>query len=53
VPDFTFTATAEAVALVGATPIFIDVQAADFNVDVGEPEVGVRSASSEHGRRAP
>lgn len=32
-PDFTFTATAEAVALVGATPIFVDVQADDFNID--------------------
>ncbi len=30
VPDFTFTATAEAVALVGGTPVFVDVQAADF-----------------------
>ncbi|MBS0526214.1 MAG: DegT/DnrJ/EryC1/StrS aminotransferase family protein [Proteobacteria bacterium] len=36
VPDFTFTATAEAVALVGATPIFVDVQAADFNIDAGQ-----------------
>ena len=25
VPDFTFTATAEAVALVGGTPVFVDV----------------------------
>jgi len=33
VPDFTFTATAEAVALVGATPIFVDVLADDFNID--------------------
>lgn len=33
VPDFTFTATAEAVALTGAAPVFIDVQADDFNID--------------------
>ena len=36
VPDFTFTATAEAVALVGATPVFVDVHAADFNIDAGK-----------------
>ncbi len=36
VPDFTFTATAEAVALVGATPVFADVHAADFNLDAGQ-----------------
>jgi dTDP-4-amino-4,6-dideoxygalactose transaminase len=44
VPDFTFTATAEAVALVGATPVFVDVQATDFNIDVGALEAGLRVA---------
>jgi dTDP-4-amino-4,6-dideoxygalactose transaminase len=44
VPDFTFTATAEAVALVGATPVFVDVQAADFNIDAGRLEEGLRTA---------
>jgi dTDP-4-amino-4,6-dideoxygalactose transaminase len=44
VPDFTFTATAEAVALVGATPVFVDVQAEDFNVDVAALEEGLRAA---------
>jgi dTDP-4-amino-4,6-dideoxygalactose transaminase len=33
VPTFTFAATAEAVALVGATPVFVDVIAATFNMD--------------------
>ncbi len=32
-PSFTFTATAEVVALVGATPVFADVDAASFNLD--------------------
>jgi dTDP-4-amino-4,6-dideoxygalactose transaminase len=32
-PAFTFAATAEAVALVGATPVFVDVQAETFNID--------------------
>ena len=33
VPAFTFAATAEAVALVGATPVFVDVRAETFNLD--------------------
>lgn len=33
VPAFTFVATAEAVALLGATPVFVDVHADDFNMD--------------------
>jgi UDP-2-acetamido-2-deoxy-ribo-hexuluronate aminotransferase len=32
-PTFTFCATAEVVALVGATPVFVDVDAATFNID--------------------
>ncbi|HTQ81814.1 MAG TPA: DegT/DnrJ/EryC1/StrS family aminotransferase [Pseudolabrys sp.] len=32
-PSFTFCATAEVAALVGATPIFVDVDAATFNID--------------------
>jgi len=33
-PSFTFCATAEVAALVGATPVFVDVEAATFNIDV-------------------
>jgi dTDP-4-amino-4,6-dideoxygalactose transaminase len=32
-PTFTFAATAEVVALVGATPVFADVEEASFNLD--------------------
>ena len=32
-PSFTFAATAEIVPLLGATPVFIDVNASDFNID--------------------
>jgi dTDP-4-amino-4,6-dideoxygalactose transaminase len=32
-PSFTFTATAEVVVLVGATPVFADVEEATFNLD--------------------
>ena len=45
-PTFTFAATAEVVALVGATPVFADVEEASFNLD---PE-SVASACAEAGR---
>jgi dTDP-4-amino-4,6-dideoxygalactose transaminase len=34
VPTFTFAATAESVALLGATPVFVDVDDVTFNLDV-------------------
>ena len=33
VPDFTFFASAEAVSLVGATPVFVDVDSKTFNIN--------------------
>ena len=33
-PAFTFTATAEVVSLLGATPVFVDVEPSSFNVDI-------------------
>ena len=33
VPSFTFTATAEVVLLVGASPVFVDVQPDSYNLD--------------------
>lgn len=46
VPDMTFIATANAVRLAGATPIFVDVRLRDFNMD---PEV-VEDAITERTR---
>ncbi len=42
VPDFTFFASAEVVALEGATPIFVDVDATTFNIDVQSLETAIR-----------
>jgi dTDP-4-amino-4,6-dideoxygalactose transaminase len=33
VPSFTYTASAEAIVLLGATPVFVDVDEATFNID--------------------
>jgi dTDP-4-amino-4,6-dideoxygalactose transaminase len=38
VPDFTFVATAEAVRLVGAEPVFADVDPATYNLDLDSAE---------------
>ena len=35
-PSFTFCATAEVAALVGATPVFVDVDATTFNIDASK-----------------
>ncbi|HAA93683.1 MAG TPA: aminotransferase DegT, partial [Rhodospirillaceae bacterium] len=38
VPGFTFTATAEVLMLLGASPVFVDVDENDFNIDCGDLE---------------
>jgi dTDP-4-amino-4,6-dideoxygalactose transaminase len=43
-PSFTFAATAEAVAWMGATPIFVDVLADTFNMDPQSLEQGIAAA---------
>src|SRR5262245_28280530 len=44
VPSFTFAATAEVVALVGATPVFLDCIADTFNIDVSAIDRAVAKA---------
>jgi dTDP-4-amino-4,6-dideoxygalactose transaminase len=51
VPSFTFAATAEAVALLGATPVFVDIDPVSYNLDpvsldaaVGGLPAGLRPA---------
>ena len=43
-PSFTFCATGEAVALTGATPLFVDVDESTFNMDVASLRRGVATA---------
>jgi dTDP-4-amino-4,6-dideoxygalactose transaminase len=43
-PSFTFCATGEVVALAGATPVFVDVDEATFNMDVASLERGIATA---------
>jgi dTDP-4-amino-4,6-dideoxygalactose transaminase len=43
-PSFTFCATGEAVALTGATPVFVDVDEATFNLDVASLKRGIATA---------
>jgi dTDP-4-amino-4,6-dideoxygalactose transaminase len=43
-PSFTFCATGEVVALTGATPVFVDVDEATFNIDVNSLKRGIATA---------
>ena len=45
-PTFTFCATAESAALVGATPVFVDVHADTFNIDVESLKSAIATAKA-------
>jgi dTDP-4-amino-4,6-dideoxygalactose transaminase len=45
-PSFTFCATGESVALTGATPVFVDVDEATFNIDPASLKRGIATAKA-------
>ena len=47
VPDFTFFASAEVVALEGATPVFVDVDDVTYNIDVTSLEKAIQQTLAE------
>jgi dTDP-4-amino-4,6-dideoxygalactose transaminase len=49
-PDFTYTATPETIALIGATPIFVEVGLESFNIEPAGIEAGI-AAAARHGLR--
>jgi dTDP-4-amino-4,6-dideoxygalactose transaminase len=44
VPSFTYTASAEAIVLMGATPVFVDADEATFNIDTNSLARAIASA---------
>ncbi len=44
---FTFIATAEIIAMLGATPVFVDIDPKTFNIDPGKLEVAVQRVENE------
>ena len=49
-PSFTFAASPESVALVGATPVFVDVEETTFNLDPAEPRARGRDREARGAR---
>lgn len=52
VPDFTFFSSAEVIALVGATPIFVDICEETFNMDPDSLERAIRQVQNEQTLRS-
>ena len=46
-PTFTFCATGEVVALLGATPVFVDVDETTFNIDIASVKSGIAVAKKQ------
>lgn len=47
VPSFTYTATAEVILLLGATPVFVDSDPVTFNIDFDSAEAAIERVRSE------
>ncbi|WP_041544519.1 MULTISPECIES: DegT/DnrJ/EryC1/StrS family aminotransferase [Chelativorans] len=52
VPSFTFAATAEVVALAGASPVFVDIDPETYNIDIDSLQAAI-AAVREKGELAP
>ena len=52
VPDFTFFASAEVVALEGATPVFVDVDPRTFNIDINSLQEAIKAVAHEGALKA-
>ncbi len=50
---FTFIATAEVISLLGATPVFVDVEADTFNIDVAKLRETIANVGSTHPELTP
>jgi len=46
-PPFTFMATAEVVALLGATPVFVDIDPVSCNMDPAQLETAIRAVEAD------
>ena len=51
--QFTFIATAEAVALLGAVPVFVDIDPVSFNIDPAQIEAAIEALSQDNPRIYP
>lgn len=51
-PSFTFAATAEAMPLVGASPVFVDIDGSSYNLDAASLEAAIEAVKRE-GRLTP
>lgn len=47
VPDFTFFSSGEVVSLVGATPVFVDIEKETFNISVDSLEAAIQNVLNE------
>lgn len=48
---FTFIATAEVISLLGATPVFVDIDPATFNIDPDKLELEIKNRKEKRGNR--
>lgn len=50
---FTFVATAEVISLLGATPVFVDIDRTTYNIDPARLEEAIQALKSGHEKRRP